>query len=171
MSFATLMEQMTQAACRGDGAAVGVCFTENGVYHDVFYGPFEGPAAIADMIDNHFHRDGENFRWDLFDPVDDGAMGYVRYLFSYASKMAGSAGRRSIFEGVGIARLAGTLIAEYHEVTTATTGLSMMGFAPEKIAKFAARQARALTERAEAAGHVGVGSGPPPMVTEPGHEG
>ena len=61
MSFAALIERMTQAACRGDGAGVGACFTEGGVYHDVFYGPFEGPAAIADMIDNHFHRDGENF--------------------------------------------------------------------------------------------------------------
>ena len=150
MSFAALIERMTQAACRGDGAGVGACFTESGVYHDVFYGPFEGPAAIAEMIDNHFHRDGENFRWDLFDPVDDGIMGYARYLFSYDSKMAGSAGRRSLFEGVGIARL-----AEYHEVTTAATGLSMMGFAPEKIAKFAARQARGLTERAEAADHAG----------------
>jgi hypothetical protein len=155
MSFAALMERMTQAACRGDGAAVGACFTENGVYNDVFYGAFKGPAGVADMIDNHFHRDGENFRWDLFDPVDDGAMGYVRYFFSYDSRMEGSAKCRSLFEGVGIARLEGGLIAEYHEVTTATTGLSMMGFPPEKIAKFAARQARGLTERAEAAGHVG----------------
>jgi hypothetical protein len=155
MSFAALMEQMTQAACRGGGAAVGACFTGNGVYHDVFYGPFEGPAAIADMIDNRFHRDGESFRWNLFDPVDDGAVGYVRYLFSYDSKLKESAGRRSLFEGVGIARLDGDLIAEYHEVTTAATGLSMMGFSPEKIARFAARQARSLTERAEAAGHVG----------------
>ena len=37
------------------------CFTPDGVYHDVFYGAFEGRDRIAEMIRDYFHRDGCNF--------------------------------------------------------------------------------------------------------------
>ena len=46
MDFGVLIRKMTQAACEGDGAGVAACFTENGVYHDVFYGSFEGRSRL-----------------------------------------------------------------------------------------------------------------------------
>ena len=61
MTFSGLIQNMIAAACRGDGAGVAACFTPEGVYHDVFYGSFRGPAEIARMIEGHFHRDGSDF--------------------------------------------------------------------------------------------------------------
>lgn len=153
MSFAALLSAMTAAACRGDGAAVAACFTPDGVYHDCFYGAFEG-AAIASMIEGFFHRDAGDFRWDLHDVVDDGRTGYARYVFSYTSKLPDAQGRRAIFEGVSICRLRDGRIERYREVANSAVGLLTLGFAPERIAKFLAREARELAGREEAAGHV-----------------
>ena len=72
MTFSELIGRMADAAARGDGQAVADCFTADGVYDDVFYGPFQGDA-IKDMIENYFHRDGCNFRWDMHDAVDNGS--------------------------------------------------------------------------------------------------
>jgi hypothetical protein len=121
----------------------------------VFYGAFQGRDAIVDMIENHFHRDGSDFRWDLHDPVDDGELGYARYVFSYQSKLPDAAGKRVLFEGVAIVRLRDGLIADYREVAEVGTGLAMMDFAPDRIAKFFTKQARELVNRPEAAGHGG----------------
>ena len=152
MSFAALITAMTQAACRGDGAAVAACFTADGVYHDCFYGAFQGPA-IATMIEDYFHRDARDFRWDLHDIVDDGRTGYARYVFSYESTLANASGRRGMFEGVSICELRDGRLASYREVANSAVGLHVLGFPPERIAKLLAREARELAERSEAAGH------------------
>ncbi|MEM7742972.1 MAG: nuclear transport factor 2 family protein [Pseudomonadota bacterium] len=154
MSFAELITCMTQAACLGDGAAVAACFTADGRYHDVFYGTFQG-AEIVDLIEGRFHRDGGDFRWDLHEPVATGGIGYVRYVFSYVSRLEGHAGRRACFEGVAICRLKDGLIQEYREVANAATGLSLMGFPEARVARFVAREARDLLAREEAAAHRG----------------
>lgn len=152
MSFAELITTMTQAACRGDGAAVAACFTPDGVYHDCFYGAFAG-AAIVTMIEDYFHRDARDFRWDLHDIVDDGRVGYARYVFSYESKLPHAAGRRALFEGVSICELRQGRLASYREVANAAVGLHTLGFAPERIARLLDREARELAARTEAAAH------------------
>lgn len=152
MSFADLITAMTQAACRGDGAAVAACFTPDGIYHDCFYGPFQG-AAIGTMIEEYFHRDARDFRWDLHDIVDDGRVGYARYVFSYESKLPIASGRRALFEGVSICELRNGRLASYREVANAAVGLHTLGFAPERIAKLLAREAGELAARAEAINH------------------
>jgi ketosteroid isomerase-like protein len=151
--FADLMKAFAAAAVAGDGARFAALFTEDGVYHDVFYGAFRGRAAIADMLENRFHRDAENFRWDMHDPVRNGDIGYVRYVFSYDSKLADAEGRRGMFEGVSILSLDGDQIQSYREVANAGPGLVSLGFAPERVAKILGRAARALAESPEAAGH------------------
>ncbi len=154
MEFGALMRKMTQAACDGDGAAVASCFTEDGVYHDVFYGAFQGPARIEEMIRDYFHRDATNFRWDLHDPVSDGKVGYVRYIFSYDAKTKGAEGKRAMFEGVSVVALKDGLIAAYKEVANTATGLEMMGYGPERLARIFARQGEELAGRDEVAGHL-----------------
>ncbi|MGE3774822.1 MAG: nuclear transport factor 2 family protein [Gammaproteobacteria bacterium] len=153
MSFATLITRMTQAACRGDGAAVAACFTPDGIYHDCFYGAFQG-AAIATMVEDYFHRDARDFRWDLHDVIDDGRTGYARYVFSYESKLPIASGKRAVFEGVSICELCGDRLASYREVANSAVGLHALGFAPERIAKLLAREARELAGRNEAARHL-----------------
>ena len=156
MAFAEVIRRMTEAACRGDGAGVAACFTPDGVYHDVFYGEFRG-ADIARMIEQFFHRDAENFRWDIHDPVEGegegGPIGYARYVFSFDSKMPGHEGNRACFEGVAVCRLKNGLIEHYGEVAEATAGLALMGFSDERIAKHSRRMGRYLLERDEAAEH------------------
>jgi hypothetical protein len=151
MSFATLITTLTQAACRGDGAAVAGCFTPDGIYHDCFYGAFQGPEIVGMIA--RFHRDARDFRWDLHDIVDDGRIGYARYVFSYESLLPGSEGLRALFEGVSICELRDGRLASYREVANAAAGLQMLGFAPGRIAKLLEREARELAARPEAAGH------------------
>ncbi len=152
MAFAELIRRMTQAACAGDGAGVAGCFTPDGVYHDVFYGAFQG-SDIAGMIEGHFHRDARDFRWDIHDPVEANGVGYARYVFSFESKLPGHEGRRACFEGVAVCRLKDGLIERYDEVAEATAGLALMGFSDDRIAKHAARMGRFLMARDEAAHH------------------
>jgi ketosteroid isomerase-like protein len=151
--FVALLDAFAAAAVAGDGTRFAALFTEDGRYHDVFYGTFDGRDAIADMLESRFHRDAENFRWDMHDPVLAGDIGYARYVFSYESKLAGAEGRRVLFEGVSILRLSGNRIRDYREVANVGPGLVALGFAPERIAKILGRAARELAERPEADGH------------------
>ena len=128
-------------------------FTENAVYHDVFYGAFEGRARIAEMINDWFYRHARDLRWDMFDPVSDGRNLYARYLFSYVSTVPEAQGRRVMFEGVSLMRLEGGLIAAYREVANTGPALLDMGFPPERVAKILTRQGELLLSRPEASRH------------------
>jgi ketosteroid isomerase-like protein len=154
MDFAGLMKDFTAAAVAGDGVRFAALFTEDGVYHDVFYGAFRGREAIRDMLENRFHRDATDFRWEVFDPVCQGDVGYARYVFSYNSKLPGAEGRRTLFEGVSILGLADGRIRDYREVANVGPGLALLGFAPERIVKLLTRWGRELGARAEAGAHL-----------------
>src|SRR3978361_1425209 len=116
MNTSAMLKSFCDAVEAHDGAAFAVLFTEDGVYHDVFYGAFKGRAKIAEMIDDWFYRTATDFRWDMHDPVSDGRTLYARYTFSYRSKLQEAKGARAMFEGVAIMTLRDGLIAEYHEV-------------------------------------------------------
>lgn len=138
----------------GDGAAFAALFTEDGVYHDVFYGAFEGRARIAAMLTDWFHRDARDFRWDMHQPVFDGTTLYARYVFSFTSKLAGAEGRRAMFEGVSIMTIRDGLIAAYREVANPAPGLLDLGFPAERVARIMTREGAALKARPEASRHV-----------------
>jgi len=78
------VEGMLRAFCdaveRRDGKSFAALFSEDGVYHDVFYGTFAGRTEIAAMIDDYFYRTATNFRWDMHEPVSDGTTLYARYI-------------------------------------------------------------------------------------------
>jgi ketosteroid isomerase-like protein len=139
--FRTLIERMTQAICRGDGAAAAACFTPDGIYHDGFYGEFRGRAAIRNMVENRFHANARDFSCTLSDALSDGSLGYAHYGFSYTSKIAGSEGARVFFAGISQVRLKDSLISRYGEVFDRGTALAQMNFPPERIAKSLARWA------------------------------
>jgi hypothetical protein len=135
MQFAALIERMTQAICRGDGQAVAACFTEDGAYHDGFYGEFRGRAAIAEMIEQYFHRDARDFTWVVLDPVADDRHGYARYEFSYIPKIEGGASIRTGFKGISACALQDGLIEHYGEQFDRGTVLARLGFADARILK------------------------------------
>lgn len=139
--FGALIERMTQAICRGDGAAAAACFVPEGVYHDGFYGEFRGRDAIREMVEKHFHANAREFSWTLSDHLSDGRLGYARYAFSYTSRIAGSEGKRVYFSGISQVRLQNGLISRYDELFDRGMALAQMNFAPERIAKSLARWA------------------------------
>lgn len=133
--FKALIERMTQAICRGDAEAAAQCFAENGVYHDGFYGEFEGRAAIARMVREFFNRDATDFAWQVSDVVADEARGYARYDFSYTAKLAGAEGKRVGFSGISCCRLKDGLIERYEESFERAPVLAKLGFADARILK------------------------------------
>lgn len=149
-----LLQEFCRAVERRDGSAFAALFTEDGVYHDVFYGAFTGRAKIAEMIDDWFYRTGSDFRWDMHEPVSDGRTLYARYTFSYRSLLPEAEGARAMFEGVAIMTLRDGLIAEYSEVANVATGFIDMKFAPERMAKIFAKQSAALKARPEMQRHL-----------------
>jgi limonene-1,2-epoxide hydrolase len=138
MNPAAMLRTFCDAVEKHDGTAFAALFTEDGVYHDVFYGAFAGRAKIAEMIDDWFYRTL-----------------YARYTFSYRSLLPEARGARVMFEGVAIMTLRDGLIAEYHEVANTATGFVDMNFAPERITKIVAKQGAALKARPEMKRHLG----------------
>jgi len=150
MSFQALLDRFTAAVEAGDGAALADLFTEDGVYHDTFYGEFKGRQAIQDMLENHFWRDAKAFRWDMREPVEQGGIGYSNWSFSYASNLEGVEGKRIIFQGMSRFRLKDGMIQRYDEVFDMGIALSQTAFAPDRIAKIVAKAAGRLRD-----GHAG----------------
>lgn len=154
MDAASLLKTFCTAVERRDGKGFAELFTEDGVYHDVFFGAFKGRARIAEMIDDWFYRTARDFRWEMFRPVTDGTMLYAYYTFSYISTLPEAKGRRVGFDGVSILRLEDGKIAEYREVANSSIGLLDIGFAPERVARILAREAAHIKARPEWARHL-----------------
>ena len=154
MDTETLLHAFCDAVEQRNGKAFAELFTEDGIYHDVFYGGFEGRTKIADMIDDVFYRTATDFRWDMHAPVSDGHTLYARYTFSYRSTLPEAKGARAMFEGVAIMRLRDGKIAEYHEVANTAPAFADMNFAPERIARIIAKQGAELRARPEMARHL-----------------
>jgi ketosteroid isomerase-like protein len=149
MNAAELLKSFCTAVERRDGKGFAALFTEEGVYHDVFFGAFKGREKIAEMIDDWFYRTARDFRWEMFRPVTDGTMLYAYYTFSYVSTLPEAKGRRVGFDGVSIIRLEDGKIAEYREVANSSIGLLDIGFAPERVAKILGREAAHIKARPE----------------------
>ena len=154
MNASTMLRAFCDAVEQRNGKAFSELFTEDGIYHDVFYGAFEGRAKIAGMIDDWFYRTATDFRWDMHDPVSDGHTLYARYTFSYRSTLPEAEGARAMFEGVAIMRLRDGKIVEYHEVANTAPAFVDLKFAPERIAKIVAKQGAALKARPEMKRHL-----------------
>jgi ketosteroid isomerase-like protein len=154
MNISAMLRAFCDAVEQRNGAEFAELFTEDGVYHDVFYGPFAGRAKITEMIDDWFYRTATDFRWDMHAPVSDGATLYARYTFSYRSTRPEAKGARAMFEGVAIMKLRDGKILEYREVANTAPGFIDMNFAPERIAKIVAKQGAALKARPEMKRHL-----------------
>lgn len=155
MGFNDLILKMTQSIVAKDGVRTSECFTEDGVYHDVFYGSFV-KLKIPTMVEDYFHRDASNFIWDIFDPISISNIGYARYVFSYDSKLPDCDGKRAVFEGVARCELRDGLLLSYHEVADAFAGLSQLGFSGARLKKIAEKHSSLLLARDESLKHLKV---------------
>lgn len=155
MSITAMLRAFCDAVEQRNGKAFAELFTEDGIYHDVFYSVFTGREKIAELIDDWFYRTAADFRWDMHDPVTDGTTLYARYTFSYRSTLPEANGARAMFEGVAIMTLREGKIASYHEVANTAPAFVDLKFAPERIAKIVAKQGAELKARPEMQRHLG----------------
>jgi len=153
MNFAEMMQGLANAVSAGDGDKVADFFTDDGVYHDVYYGAFQGREKIKEMIKDYFHAHATNFIWDFHDAISDGKIGYARYVFSYESTIEGCEGNRAMFEGVSIVELDGDKLISYKEVANVGPGLVSLGFPPERTYKILKKHSNQLQERGESQHH------------------
>ena len=133
--FAALVARFGAAETACDGKALAACFTEDGTYFDYIYGPHRGRDSIADMLENLFHRDANDYDWRFFDPVVKGDLGYARSLSRFVSTIPEFNNRKVVIDGISRFVLRGGLIAEYHESVNGGVAQAQLGVAPERMAK------------------------------------
>ncbi|MCW5748152.1 MAG: nuclear transport factor 2 family protein [Alphaproteobacteria bacterium] len=154
MDVTAMLKQFCEAVEKRDGKRFATLFAEDGVYHDLFYGAFQGRTRIAEMIDDWFHRTARDFRWDMHDPVSDGHRLYAYYTFSYVSTLPEAQGRRVGFEGVAMMTLRDGLITEYREVANVGPAFVALGFAPERVSKILAKEGAELQKAPRMKRHI-----------------
>ena len=153
MQFQDLVRKFAAAAASGNGDALADLFTTDGVYDDYFFGPCSGRAAIKEML-AHFAEGGRNFRWEFFDPVVSGTVGYASYRFSFDSTRPEAKGARVTFDGIGRFDLEGERIRRYSEVFDRGMALAQQEFEPERLRKIGLKYAAGLKARPEWAAHL-----------------
>ena len=147
--FAALLDNFTRSAESGDGVRFAGHFTEDAVYYDYIYGPHQGRADIAHMMQDLFHRDAADYRWEMFDPVFDGEKGYAWSLSSFTSKIPQFEGQRVVIDGMSRFIVRDGLIAEYRESVNGGVAMAQLGVDPERMSKVFKRWAGWLMERPE----------------------
>lgn len=145
--FAALIGEMTAAAEAGDGRRFARCFIEDAVYHDYIYGDHRGRAEIAHMLEAMFHRDAANYRWQMFDPVCRGELGYALSLSSFTSRVPEFAGRDVVIDGISRFELKGGLIRDYSESVNGGVAMAQLGVAAPRMEKVMQRWAKDLRAR------------------------
>lgn len=124
-------------------------FTEDAVYYDYIYGPHTGRAEIAHMMQDMFHRDATDYRWEMFDPVFDGTMGYAWSLSSFTSTIPDFKGKPVVIDGMSRFIVRDGLISEYRESVNGGVAMSQLGVAPERMNKVFQRWTGWLKDRPE----------------------
>ena len=153
LDFPALRRRFADAVVANDGAALAALFTEDGVYEDGFFGAHQGHADIARML-ARFHETGSDYRWDFFDPLADGRIGYARWRFSYASKIPGAEGKPVVFEGISLFEFRGDSIARYSESFDRGVALVQQDFPAERLRKILVKSAQAQNATPECREHL-----------------
>lgn len=147
--FAGLLNEFTVSAGSGDGARFARHFTEDAIYYDYIYGAHKGRADIAHMMQDLFHRDAADYRWEMFDPVFDGIKGYAWSLSSFTSKIEQFKGQRVVIDGMSRFIMRDGLVAEYRESVNGGVAMAQLGVAPDRMTKVFKRWTGWLKERPE----------------------
>jgi len=152
-SFTALLTTFADAVQANDGRRLASLFTPDGIYEDGFFGVHTGRDAIAAVL-QRFHDTGSSYLWEFVDPVSDGAIGYARFRFSYASRLTESIGRPVLFEGISCLRFRGELIARYSEAFDRGVALVQLAFPAERIKRILDKTAAAQNQLSEARRHL-----------------
>ena len=99
--FETFTKNFTKYVCQNDSENLSNLFTKDGCYHDYISGNFKGRKNISTMLSDYFHRDGKDFFWEMYDHSLENNLGYVKYRFSFISKIPDYKGRKVVIPGIG----------------------------------------------------------------------
>jgi ketosteroid isomerase-like protein len=147
--FARLLREFTLSAESGDGERFARHFTDDAIYYDYIYGPHKGRADIAHMMEHMFHRDADEYRWEMFDPVFENGMGYAWSLSSFRSRVPQFDGQRVVIDGMSRFLVRGGLVSEYRESVNGGVAMAQLGVEPARMSKVLNRWAGWLKERPE----------------------
>ncbi len=147
--FAQLLHEFTLSAESGDGARFARHFTDDAIYYDYIYGPHKGRAEIAHMMEQMFHRDADEYRWEMFDPLFENGMGYAWSLSSFRSRVPQFEGQRVVIDGMSRFLIRGGLISEYRESVNGGVAMAQLGVEPARMSKVFLRWSGWLKERPE----------------------
>lgn len=151
-AFIDLLERFSAAVARRDIPAFTALFTAEAYYDDVFYGRHEGRAAIGAMLEKFF-RDGDDFVWEMREPVCAGNIGYAQWAFSFTSRKPATDGRRVLMIGASRYRLQDGLIAAYDEYCYQASALLGIGTPLAALEKALLRQDAAFRNRVDRERH------------------
>jgi ketosteroid isomerase-like protein len=153
-SFRTIVDRFAAAVETGDPPAIAALFSADGVYHDLVYGDFAGPAAIERMFRDKWFRDAGAFRWQMIDPVSDGRTGYAHWLHSFELKNPVGA-QRVVVDGASQFLLTPDgRIERYREWTEGFGSLLRAGASRGTIDHIMFRHDDAVRARPDAARHI-----------------
>jgi hypothetical protein len=147
--FARLLHEFTLSAESGDGERFARHFTDDAIYHDYIYGPHKGRAEIAHMMEHMFHRDADEYRWEMFNPVFENGMGYAWSLSSFRSRVPQFKGQRVVIDGMSRFLIRDGLISEYRESVNGGVAMAQLGVEPARMSKVFDRWSGWLKERPE----------------------
>ena len=133
--FKTITSNFTKYICNNDGKKLAELFTTEGCYHDYIYGSFKGHNEINKMLSNYFHRDGENFFWEMYDHALENDLGYARYRFGFTSKLPEYKGKKVSIPGIGFFKFKDGLIEDYSESVNGGLAMVQLGVNPLKMEK------------------------------------
>jgi ketosteroid isomerase-like protein len=133
MDFINIINTFTKSVEDNKGAKLASLFTEDGIYNDYIYGPFEGRKNIELMIKDHFYSDAKSFSWEMYDPVYQGNIGYARYRFSFTSTMDACKGSRVAVPGMAFFQFQNNLIKYYTETVNGGIPMAQLNLPAEKI--------------------------------------
>jgi hypothetical protein len=152
-SFTELLTTFADAVQANDGPRLAMLFAPDGVYEDGFFGAHTGRSAITAML-QRFHDTGSRYLWEFLDPVSNGAIGFARFRFSYASRLTESMERPVLFQGISCFRFRGKLIAHYSEAFDRGVALVQLDFPAGRIRRILEKAAAAQNRLPEARPHL-----------------
>jgi hypothetical protein len=102
------------------------------------------------MLTGLFRRDADvDYRWEFFDPVLNGTLGYAWSLSSFTSLVPAFKGKFVVIDGMSQFTLRDGLIACYRESVNGGVAMAQLGVEPARMAKVMNRWSGWLQERAE----------------------
>ena len=104
------------------------------------------------MMQDLFHRDATDYRWEMFDPVFDGCNGICVVAVELHLENPAIQGQHVVIDGMSRFIVRDGLIAEYRESVNGGVAMAQLGVEPERMTKVFKRWTGWLKERPETVG-------------------